>query len=168
MWSPGYSRAVFNAIARRRQLPGRSGRLTGVPARSIRQFRPLVNIDVTPVPLSAEQSNTSVAFGDRAIVKYFRRIEEGINPGVEVGRFLTERAHFRHSPVIGGVLEYRTDAAGADGAMVATLEAFVPNEGDGWSVVVDALGLGLEEALAHHQGWARWTMLAPCQPNPPS
>ena len=53
-----------------------------------------------------EQSNTSVLFGDRLILKLFRRLEPGINPDLEIGRFLTEQTGFRHTPPVAGALEY--------------------------------------------------------------
>jgi maltose alpha-D-glucosyltransferase/alpha-amylase len=89
--------------------------------------------------------------GDRAIMKFIRRFEEGINPGVEVGRFLSERARFRYAPLSGGSVEYRPDAAGSVPTTVAVLEEFISNEDDGWNYVVDALTHSLEEALAHRQ-----------------
>ena len=91
--------------------------------------------------MSAEQSNSSVAFGDRAILKYIRRFEEGVNPGVEIGRLLGERLRFPHERANGGGLEYRA-ATGSVPATVVSLEEFVPNEGDGWNYVVDGSSTG--------------------------
>ena len=147
VWLPELSRAVLEVIGRRRSLPGRNGRLIGAPSASFRRLRNLVGPDLPASPISAEQSNSSVAFGDRAIVKFLRRFEEGVNPGVEIGRFLSERAHFRHSPANGGTSS--TDPREGAPRRWPSLEEFVPNEGDGWSYVVDALEHGLEEALAH-------------------
>jgi maltose alpha-D-glucosyltransferase/alpha-amylase len=84
-------------------------------------------------------------------MKFIRRFEEGVNPGVEVGRFLSERANFPHAPRCGGSVEYRGDGARTAPATVAVLEEFISNEDDGWSYVVDALTHGLEEAMAHRQ-----------------
>ncbi len=47
---------------------------------------------------SAEQSNTSIVYGDQLILKLFRRLQPGENPDVEIGRFLTEVARFPHIP----------------------------------------------------------------------
>jgi maltose alpha-D-glucosyltransferase/alpha-amylase len=89
-----------------------------------------------------------VLFGDQAIMKFIRRFDEGVNPGVEVGRYLSEEARFPHAPRVGGSIEYRRRGGSAAAASLAVLEEFVPNEGDGWRYVVDALEHGLEEALA--------------------
>src|SRR5918999_1238606 len=57
--------------------------------------------------LGSEQSNTSVTFGTRLILKHFRRLAEGRNPEEEMTRFLTERARFPHTPRLAGHIEYR-------------------------------------------------------------
>jgi len=149
VWEPDLSRAVLEMIGRRRSSASRSGRAWGDPAPAYRTIRRRLADDVQPSPMSAEQSNSSVALGDQAILKYIRRLEEGTNPGVELPRFLAERAHFDHAPRSGGSLEYRPDHRASRPVTLVTLEEMVPNEGDGWSYVVDALTRSLEEAIAH-------------------
>ncbi len=146
---PEVSRVVFDMIGRRRSVPSREGRAWGAPSPSYRAIRRSVPDDVQPVPVTAEQSNSSVALADRAILKYVRRLEEGTNPGVELPRFLAERAHFEHAPRSGGSLEYRSNQRASRPITLVSLEEMVPNEGDGWSYVVDALSRRLEEAIAH-------------------
>jgi maltose alpha-D-glucosyltransferase/alpha-amylase len=149
LFEPELSRAVLEMIGRRRPAPSRAGRVWGAPSPAYREIRLAVPGDVQPFPLGAEQSNSSVALGDRAILKYFRRLEEGVNPGVELPRFLAERARFAHAPRSGGSLEHRFDLHGSRPTTLVSLEEMVPNEGDGWSYVVDALTRRLEEAIAH-------------------
>ncbi len=76
----------------------------------------------------AEQSNTSLLFGRSAILKLFRRLQPGENPDVEICRFLTDVAHFRNIPAYLGELHREFD-----GATLAFLQEFAPNEGDGWA-----------------------------------
>ncbi|HEY4008769.1 MAG TPA: maltose alpha-D-glucosyltransferase [Acidobacteriaceae bacterium] len=83
---------------------------------------------------SAEQSNTSIIFGDLAILKLFRRMSSGENPEVEMTRFLTETAHFEHIPAYLGDLH-----RASDGATVAFLQAFATNQGDGWAWTLEEL-----------------------------
>jgi maltose alpha-D-glucosyltransferase/alpha-amylase len=83
---------------------------------------------------SAEQSNTSMIFGDLAILKLFRRLSTGESPDVEITRFLTETAHFRHIPAYLGDMH-----RAADQATVAFLQAFATNEGDGWEWTLEEL-----------------------------
>ena len=51
-----------------------------------------------PRQLGAEQSNLSIAFSDKIILKLYRRIREGEQPDVEVAKFLTEVAGYQHTP----------------------------------------------------------------------
>jgi maltose alpha-D-glucosyltransferase/alpha-amylase len=149
-FDPDFTRTLVDLLHRRRTLPGQSGKLVGSPSPALRSLGNLAN-GHSPVPISAEQSNTSILLGDKAIVKIIRRFEEGINPAVELGRFLNERAHYVNAPRCGGSIEYVSDEPGSASATVTILEEFVPHEADGWKYVVDALTHGLEEALAHRQ-----------------
>lgn len=146
--APDFVRAMADLVARRRSLPGQHGQLVGLPASNIRRTSGYLAEDISTTPLSGEQSNSSVLLGDQAIMKFIRRFEEGVNPGVEIGRFLSEQARFVHAPRAGGSIEYRSDSLGATPATVSVLEEYIPNEGDGWQYVVDALTRGLEDALA--------------------
>ncbi|HEX7459168.1 MAG TPA: alpha-glucosidase C-terminal domain-containing protein, partial [Acidimicrobiales bacterium] len=150
-WDPDFARALLDLIRRRRQLPGRSGRLAGLPTPSLRRLHAELPADLEPQPIAAEQSNSSIAFGDHLAMKLVRRVEEGPNPGVELGRFLTERTRFAHAPAVGGSLEYRPDRLGAVPMTLVTVEEYAVHECDGWTYVVDALRHGLEEAVARYE-----------------
>jgi maltose alpha-D-glucosyltransferase/alpha-amylase len=80
---------------------------------------------------TAEQSNTSIIYGDTLILKLFRRLQPGENPDVEIGKFLTEDAHFdRIAPFLG---EISVISGVGDKTTVAMLQGLVANEGDGWA-----------------------------------
>jgi len=80
---------------------------------------------------SAEQSNTSILYGDKLILKLFRRLQGGENPDVEIGRFLTEVAHFKRiAPFLG---EMSMTSSTGEKTTVAMLQGLVANEGDGWA-----------------------------------
>lgn len=77
-----------------------------------------------------EQSNTSIVYGDKLILKLFRRLEPGVNPDVEMGRFLSATVQFRHvAPLLGAMAMIAPDG---ERTTLAMLQGFVPNEGDGW------------------------------------
>jgi trehalose synthase-fused probable maltokinase len=90
-----------------------------------------------PRAITAEQSNSSVAYGDRLMLKFFRRLEEGVNPDLEMGGFLTEKAHYQHTPQLLGALEYR-EARGL-GMTQGILQGFVPNQGDAWQYTMKSI-----------------------------
>jgi maltose alpha-D-glucosyltransferase/alpha-amylase len=79
---------------------------------------------------SAEQSNTSVIYGNQLILKLFRRLQTGENPDVEIGRFLTETVRFEHiAPFLGEIV---LAPANGEKTTAAMLQGLVSNEGDGW------------------------------------
>lgn len=129
---PAFSRRYLELLVEGRQLDGRRG-VFGFHA-----GRGLGPIAGQPRLVGVEQSNTSVIFGRAAILKAFRRLAGGINPEVEVCSFLTERTGFTNLPRALGHASYQ----GRDGfqATVAFLQAFVANEGDGWSHFLRGLG----------------------------
>ena len=92
--------------------------------------------------VDTEQSNTTVLVGSQYVVKLFRRLEPGINPEIEVGRFLTETAVFPHTPALLGSVEL--EAQGARSA-VAVVHEFVENQGDAWTVTNAYLDRFVEE-----------------------
>jgi maltose alpha-D-glucosyltransferase/alpha-amylase len=85
---------------------------------------------------SAEQSNSSVIYGDKLILKIFRRVEPGVNPELEMGAFLTSK-QFPYAPALAGAIEYRV--AGEETMTLAVLDTFVPRARDAWSYTLDSL-----------------------------
>jgi malto-oligosyltrehalose trehalohydrolase/4-alpha-glucanotransferase len=101
---------------------------------------------------SAEQSNTSIRVGDRAILKVIRKLESGAHPELEVSRFLTETNSFAASPSLLGWAEL-DGAASTPGAMtLSILQSFVPNAGDGWSWVIQWLARAINPKEGRTEG----------------
>jgi trehalose synthase-fused probable maltokinase len=88
-----------------------------------------------PRRLGGEQSNTSLVVGD-LVMKSLRRPPPGLNPELEIARFLTTRTAFRDVPRLAGSVEY--EIAG-ETATLAVVQELVPNAGDGWAYLVSAL-----------------------------
>jgi len=81
--------------------------------------------------VDTEQSNTSVLVGTDCVVKLFRRLEPGINPEIEIGRFLTTTIGFPNTPPLLGTVEW---VNGEERAAVSVIHRFIENQGDAWSV----------------------------------
>ncbi|TMB29103.1 MAG: sugar phosphotransferase [Deltaproteobacteria bacterium] len=96
---------------------------------------------LAPVPtvrrLSAEQSNTSLVFDDKVIVKLIRRLEPGVNPELEMGAFLARRGFTATPPLLGGIA-----LEGAVNATAAVAHRFVRVESDGWTYLLTAFQKG--------------------------
>jgi predicted trehalose synthase len=80
--------------------------------------------------LGVEQSNTSLALGERVLLKIFRKLEAGLNPELEMGRFLALH-DFHATPKLLAALTLEVAPRAAGGAAYA----FIPNAGDGWEWV---------------------------------
>jgi maltose alpha-D-glucosyltransferase / alpha-amylase len=140
-----FDEALLSAIERRRRIRGREGQMVAMRTERFRALRG--GEPLAPVVSEADQTNTSLLYGDRFILKVFRRVDEGTNPDLEMGRFLTTAARYANTPPVAGALEYGAD--GREPMTLAILQGFVRNEGDAWRYTVDTLQSYLEQALAH-------------------
>lgn len=129
---PEFSRLLFRHFESPGSLAGKRGEFTfartaalpgGSPLRAVRRLR-------------GEQSNTSIVYDAAFILKIFRKLQNGVNPDLEIGRFLTTRTEFRNTPLLAGYAGYRDGGFDAD---IGSLQAFVANEGDGWSYMLRQL-----------------------------
>jgi len=147
LWDKGFCEALLVAIARRRRFKGTAGELSAFPTRAFRRLRSASEEPVDAALLKAEQSNTSIVYRNMFILKLFRRVAAGVNPDLEIGRFLTEKVAFSHTPAVAGALEYRQDHG--EPMTVAILHGFVPHQGDAWQYTLEALNHYFERALVH-------------------
>ncbi len=125
-------------IADGKEITTRHGRIRGVRGAA---FDGILGNAATPLKVrrgSAEQSNTSILYGDRFILKLFRRQEAGMNPDCEVGRYLTEKTSFDRIPPFAGLVEYLPANDGKP-ATLAMLQGLIENEGDGWKWTIEEL-----------------------------
>lgn len=129
--------ALLDLIERGRAIETPLGTFRGVPTPSYAAIRGDSGTPLEPRPKTVEQSNSVVIFGDRLFLKVFRRLEPGLNPDLEIGRFLVEKAGFDRVPRTGGSILF--DRAGAEPYTLAILQELVPNEGTGWEFALGRL-----------------------------
>jgi maltose alpha-D-glucosyltransferase/alpha-amylase len=127
-------------------MKGTDGALIALPTEMFRRLRGREPLEASV--LRADQSNTSVVFGDRLMMKVVRRPDLGLNPDVEVGRFLNERAPFVHTPRIAGHLEYQRKLA--QPMTLGIISEFISNEGDAWGYTLDSLTDYMELVLSQY------------------
>ncbi len=131
--------AIYEALRSDTQFEGADGRVVFRGTEMLRE----IEDPGAPRLLAVEQSNASIAFGDRVIFKIYRRLRRGIQPDVEVARFLTEVAGFDHTPALLG--EVTLTEEGAEPTSLGAAFAYVANQGDTWGVLADALDRDLEQ-----------------------
>ncbi len=129
--------ALLGIVSGKRQLRTRRGLIRGIPRAAFPETLGSEEAPLAVVRGSSENNNSSIFYGDRFVLKIFRRQEAGPNPDCEIGRYLTEKAHFERIPPFGGSIEYTREAA--ESSTLAMLQGFVPNQGDGWQWTLDEL-----------------------------
>ena len=140
-----FASALLDTIERKRTLKGKHGSIAGTASKALRELRGSGPLDAQV--LKAEQSNTSIVYGQRLFLKLFRRLEGGINNDLEVGRFLNEETSFANTPRVAGSLEYRRNGGG-EPTTVAILQAYTANAGDAWQYTLDSIGRYFEHVLS--------------------
>jgi trehalose synthase-fused probable maltokinase len=135
--SEGFLLGILDAIAHGHCFLGTGGEICATRTGVFGDLNGSAGTLLSPLPMRGEQSNTSINYGNRMILKFFRRLQEGVNPDLEIGLFLTERVRFPHVPAVAGSLEYRT----VDGRQMTLgiLQAFVPNHGNAWDYALRTL-----------------------------
>ena len=145
---PEFQASLLDAASGRRRIRGRNGELQGTASSQLR--RRVEGMDERQSRLlGAEQSNTSILFDRSVVLKLYRRLDDGLSLDVEVGQFLGEHG-FRHTPAVVGSLSYARDDAPV--RTLAVLQEFVPNEGDAWSLTLDAVTEFFERAATVTDG----------------
>ena len=158
---------LLNAIERGLVFTGEAGELVTSRTHALSMQETGAAGSLRPRAITAEQSNSSVAYGDRLILKFFRRLEEGINPDLEMCGFLTEKAQYQHTPQLLGALEYR--GARGLGMTQGILQGFVPNQGDAWQYTMKSISSfynevgknSAEGSVADSQSEAARELIAP-------
>ncbi len=92
--------------------------------------------------LSSEQSNSSLIVHDAGVIKLFRRLAPGINPEVEMGRFLTDNGYANTAPLMGEVVRVGENG---ERTTLAVLQGFLRNQGDAWRWTLDFLRRSYDE-----------------------
>ncbi len=124
----------------------RSGTDAELRATSTSAFRRLLgeSHELPAVRIEGQHSNSARIYGSQFVLKLFRRAQEGTNPELEVGQFLTD-AGFANAPAVLGAIEYHRN--GAEPRTLALVNNYVANEGDAWHYTVDRLELFFEGVL---------------------
>jgi trehalose synthase-fused probable maltokinase len=128
---------LHRAIEAQASFRGLNGELRARQSSGYRDICPASGVELKPKPMRVEQSNSSIIYGDRLVLKVYRHVEPGMNPDLQIGRFLSERARFPHVPAVAGWLEYVE--RGGQETTAGILQQFVPNQGDAWRFTLNSL-----------------------------
>lgn len=141
-----FCRILLHSIDRKRKLHGKLGEMSVTATSRFRELRENT-LPLEPKIPRFEQSNSTIIYGDQLVLKFYRRIEEGINPEAEITCMLSERHPTVNVPPLAAILEYRRPKR--DLATVAVLQGFIANQGDAWHYTLDELNRFFERVLIH-------------------
>lgn len=140
-----FHKALLGSIWRRKKIKGRNSDFVGRPAGNLRKILADTGVEIDSWPMKAEQSNNSIVYDNRVVLKIYRHMQEGMNPDYEITRYLTEKARFKNIPAYTGSIEY-IDKSG-DNYIIAMAQEFVENSGDAWSYSSDVVSKYFDRAL---------------------
>jgi len=126
---------LLEHVAKRKKIKGRRAEIVAQQGRKFKTLLGDAKDGVASRIGSAEQSNTSIFYGDRLFLKLYRRLEPGMNPDLEIERFLTEKTGFDRVPPFAGALEIK--GLTREPISLGLLEGFVASETDAWSYAID-------------------------------
>jgi maltose alpha-D-glucosyltransferase/alpha-amylase len=135
-----FVREFVRALREGLRLETELGELEFCPEPSL----PPINAEAPIRTIGTEQSNVSLIVDEQVMLKIYRRLRPGAQPELEVARFLSE-VGFQNTPrYLGAVEELSRDG---ERTALAIAFAFVPNQGDAWNAVVEALDRGLDDLM---------------------
>ncbi len=136
------SRPLLDALLRGARARGDAGKIFGTA------FEPGLEVDGGDArAIGAKHSNAAIKYGDRFLLKVYRRLEAGRSPELDAGRLLAKVAPAL-VPHFVGMIEYRNERS--EPSTLAVLQRFVPNEGTAWEQANAELGRFYERVLASH------------------
>ncbi|MDF2459998.1 MAG: Alpha amylase, catalytic subdomain [Nitrospira sp.] len=135
LWNRVFTTELLAALRNEARFQGAVGAVRASVTAAFKDLVP-IGIRLDPRVMGAEQSNTSVAYDGQVILKLYRRLEEGINPDLEIGRVLT-RMQFPFVPALAGALEYQRPSR--EVSTLGVLQRYVENAGDAWTWSLEAV-----------------------------
>lgn len=104
--------------------------------------------------ISTEQSNTSIIYNDKFILKAFRKLSAGLNPDFEVPYFLTTHTGFNYVPKVAGFIEYRRPSQNIS---LGVLQDFIVNQGDGYNNGLSRVKWYFSRVKSYTEDWQNFT-----------
>ncbi|GAN31608.1 MAG: maltose alpha-D-glucosyltransferase [Candidatus Brocadia sp. AMX2] len=146
IYNEEFRKHLLRMFARKHTVHGFNGYLVTYTGKTFKKYKLKEILLEKSEVLKTEQSNSSFLYGKELFLKLYRRLDEGINPDLEIGKFLTENTSFSHIPSFAGAIEYRRHSA--EPVVIGMLQAFIPNQGDAWTYTLDWVGRYLGRVLA--------------------
>jgi maltose alpha-D-glucosyltransferase / alpha-amylase len=128
--------ALLRVAVSKRHLKGARGHVGALHTPAFRSVKVSRAMAAGVQVIAEELSNSTLAYGDVAVLKLFRKVDTGSHPDFAIGDFLTRR-RFMHGPTVAGALEYRRPRS--EPIVLGVLQRFIPNDGDLWQYTLRVL-----------------------------
>ncbi len=158
LMDPSFRTRMLADLVAGRTVLGSAGAIVCHPAASIPPVESLALLGASALVSETGEGESYVTFGADLTIKLFRRIEAGVNPDLELRRFLTERTAFSNLSEIYGSLEYQS----GDSWTLGVLQRTLPPGEDAWAVMLELVSSWLETVagsepspLPPPNSWAR-------------
>ncbi len=149
VYSSDFREEIMRLFLAKKKLKGTAGEIQVTRGRRLRQLARDFEAPYSSRVMKVEQSNSSVLYKETFFFKLYRKLEDGLNPDVELLRHLTERSRFENVPPFAASLEYA--GGGFESASLGELMGFVPNEGDGLAYATSSVDRYFDNLLANKQ-----------------
>ncbi|MGA2939302.1 MAG: maltose alpha-D-glucosyltransferase [Syntrophobacteraceae bacterium] len=146
IYSERFCTQLLDMIARRRGIKLHSGEISAYRGKSFSNKVLQDPESIRPKVLKADQSNTSVVFGQEYFLKVYRHPGEGTNPDLEISRFLTEVADFPYIPAFAGAIELKRKNGVR--LTIGILLKYVQNQTDAFNYFMSGIHRYFEEVLS--------------------
>lgn len=146
-------RSLLNMARKKRKIALAQAELTIESSSMLKQLLDKNNNQLEPKQLAGEQSNYSIIFGEDLILKFFRRTYFGINPDVEISKFLTDVAKFGHIPQVLSTIDLKIKK---QNMTLAIINQFIPNQGTAWDYTLAAIKIFLDETKTKEPPEVNW------------
>ncbi len=167
----GFCTGLWQAIEQQREFTTQFGKVRAFPTVGYAEVRGPTGDPLQVLRSDMHHSNFGARLGDRMMLKVFRRIEDGANPDLEIGRFLSERGEFRNIPQAAGGIEYSRPSG--EPMTLVLLQSLVRHQGNGWDHTVDDVRRYFERAAAAattidplDQSGRNWIERSEAEPSP--
>ena len=133
----------LEAIQKKQKYQGNNGVIKSSTTNIFTELMQTATGDINPQILSGKHNKNLISYGTKFMLKLFRKLETGINPDLEIGLFLTEKATSQDSPIkehispTAGAIEYYREESNL--FTIGILHKFIPETRDGWSYTSDIL-----------------------------
>jgi len=143
-----FQQKIFDIVLREEKLKGTKGKLSGICGKNLKKIICGKKISLNSYVLKTEQTNNSIVYGDKFILKFFRKLNEGVNPEFEMLKFITEETEFKNVPFFLGSVEY--EVKNHKPVCMGILQTFIKNRTDAWRYSIQNVKKYFERVISEN------------------